>query len=134
MLAWLGHHGGRDHRGRSDEPGVGLYPGSNILLTNRHCLAQPVTHDVVTVGKSLLDEWRRIGVLIPGESMGHLMIPQSTYTHADDYDCSGIADFFYYDAFVADFEAGNPAADANRDGFNDFADCDAFLAAFEGGC
>ena len=43
-------------------------------------------------------------------------------------------DFFDYDAFLADFEAGLPAADLNADGFLDLFDYADFVASFEAGC
>jgi hypothetical protein len=51
-----------------------------------------------------------------------------------DTNCDGFNDFFDYDQFVQDFEAGNPAADFNGDGFIDFFDYDDFVLAYETGC
>ena len=51
-----------------------------------------------------------------------------------DYTDDGFLDFFDYDAFVADFEAGQASTDFNRDGFLDFFDYDDFVAAYETGC
>ena len=51
-----------------------------------------------------------------------------------DFTADGFLDFFDYDAFVAAFESGDPAADLNGDDFVDFFDYDAFIAAFESGC
>lgn len=51
-----------------------------------------------------------------------------------DYNADGFADFFDFDAFIADFEAGRPCADFNRDAFIDFFDADEFVLAFEAGC
>ena len=51
-----------------------------------------------------------------------------------DFNADGFVDFFDYDAFVAAFETGDPAADVNGDGFLDFFDYDAFVGAFETGC
>jgi hypothetical protein len=56
-----------------------------------------------------------------------------TYCPADT-NCDGFNDFFDYDQFVQDFEAGNPAADFNGDGFIDFFDYDDFVLAYETGC
>jgi CubicO group peptidase (beta-lactamase class C family) len=51
-----------------------------------------------------------------------------------DHNQDGFLDFFDYDAFVTDFEAGAPAADFNQDSFLDFFDYDAFVEAYEDGC
>jgi probable HAF family extracellular repeat protein len=51
-----------------------------------------------------------------------------------DFNGDGFVDFFDYDAFVAAFESGDPAADVNGDHFLDFFDYDAFVGAFEAGC
>jgi hypothetical protein len=123
------------------------------------CATQPLTLDLVAIGMNIQYQWRRDGVPIPGENFAELLIARPTPADAGvydcvvsnpcgetisaavtyapcpaDHDCSGFADFFDYDLFVADFEAGDPRADANADGFIDFADYDAFLAVFEAGC
>ncbi len=51
-----------------------------------------------------------------------------------DFNADGFLDFTDFDAFVGDFEAGDPDADFNNDGFLDFTDFDAFVTAFEAGC
>ncbi len=51
-----------------------------------------------------------------------------------DFNNDGFVDFFDFDDFVSEFEAGAPAADFNNDGFVDFFDFDDFVEAFEAGC
>ncbi len=52
-----------------------------------------------------------------------------------DYNEDGFVDFFDYDLFIANFEAGLiPEADLNNDQFIDWFDLDYFLEQFELGC
>jgi hypothetical protein len=51
-----------------------------------------------------------------------------------DYNNDGFLDFFDFNEFVDDFEAGRIAADFNADGFLDFFDFNDFVLAFETGC
>ncbi len=59
-----------------------------------------------------------------------LPAPKFRADHNDD----GFVDFLDFDAFVADFEAGDPRADFDGDGFTDFFDYDEFVIALETGC
>jgi hypothetical protein len=56
-------------------------------------------------------------------------VPASADVNAD-----GSIDFFDYNAFVTEFEAGTRLGDFNLDGFIDFFDFDAFTGYFAEGC
>jgi len=104
-------------------------------------------------------QWRRNGVNIVGASSASLVLTNvapaaagnyscvvsngcSTATSANaaltlcpgDYNCDGSSDFFDYDDFVGDFEAGAPRSDFNQDGSIDFFDYGDFVFAYESGC
>ncbi|MFG0247010.1 MAG: GC-type dockerin domain-anchored protein [Phycisphaerales bacterium JB052] len=51
-----------------------------------------------------------------------------------DFDGNGAVDFFDISAFVAAFQAGDPAADFTGDGSFDFFDVSAFVGAYAQGC
>lgn len=51
-----------------------------------------------------------------------------------DYDCSGSVDSDDFDAFMVDFDLGNPEADIDQSGFVDINDRDYFVTFFECGC
>jgi hypothetical protein len=103
-------------------------------------------------------QWRRFGSNVPNATGSTLVIdgfeqagdydvvvtsPCGTATSRTatvsrgctaDFNCDGFVDFFDYDAFIQEFEAGTEASDCNNDDFIDFFDVDCFATAFAAGC
>lgn len=122
------------------------------------CPEGAVTLHVAATGSGLSYQWRRNEQPIPGATSDTYITPPGFASAgnydcvvsdgctsatsraavvrvcAAEYNCDGFIDFFDYDDFVADFEAGRPKADIDTDGFVDFFDFDAFVASFEAGC
>jgi hypothetical protein len=113
---------------------VGGTGGAASAVLGVNQVGQGVYDLTVRAGRGCGDAVFEARVQAAGRTIILMPSPVLVHTSAADANDDGFVDFFDYDRFVADYEAGLPSADLSGDGTVTREDYDLFVGGFEEGC